>query len=74
MAFVETKNLDGETNLKTKVCNKEMLTLFKTEEQVNHSIKWKIWLKSDVKISNSSRLLFQYDRPNAMIYNFKGAK
>ena len=38
MAYVETKNLDGETNLKTKICNKAMMNIFSTEEQVSHII------------------------------------
>ena len=37
MAYVETKNLDGETNLKTKICHKEMMNIFNTEEKVNYN-------------------------------------
>ena len=73
MAFVETKNLDGETNLKTKICNRKMLDIFKTEEQVNQSDIKDYDSNLLFKISNSSVLLFEYDKPNMMIYNFKGA-
>lgn len=38
ICYVETKNLDGETNLKSKVVHRELSRLFKAE-QVKHTEK-----------------------------------
>ena len=38
IAYVETKNLDGETNLKHKQANKSIYRLVKTEEDALHNL------------------------------------
>ena len=35
ICYIETKNLDGETNLKHKLANKEVMTHCKTERAVS---------------------------------------
>jgi magnesium-transporting ATPase (P-type) len=34
ICYVETKNLDGETNLKIKLANKDIQALFPTEDKL----------------------------------------
>ena len=44
MCYVETKNLDGETNLKAKIVKKELGQIFKTED-VNKNFLYIIKVK-----------------------------
>jgi phospholipid-transporting ATPase len=55
--FIETKNLDGETNLKEKRTNIKLLNLFSD--------------KPPQEIS-ALNLEFQYEKPNPYLYNFAG--
>ncbi len=34
LCYIETKNLDGETNLKSKVTHKKLLEIFKSDDDV----------------------------------------
>ena len=54
--YIETKNLDGETNLKIKQTHKEMMPLFKDETQFKNTVKGEITC----------------ELPNASIYKFEG--
>jgi phospholipid-transporting ATPase len=54
--YIETKNLDGETNLKDKVALKELMRDF----------------ADDTKIS-SAKSQFDYEKPNPLLYTFKGS-
>jgi len=54
--YVETKNLDGETNLKPKYANKDIAKHF----------------TNNANISNFRNTTFDYDRPNPYLYHFKG--
>ena len=42
MCYIETKNLDGETNLKQKISNKEVMAVCLDDESLSH-------LKAEVK-------------------------
>ena len=56
ICYVETKNLDGETNLKTKQCEKSLYNEFK---EGDHTLKG---MDGEVVC----------DAPNNQIYNFNG--
>jgi P-type E1-E2 ATPase len=57
VCYVETKNLDGETNLKYKQCDKSYATLTKT---------------SDEAVKNFTAMQIDCEPPNEHIYNFDG--
>jgi len=56
VCFIETKNLDGETNLKIKNVNKDLCTLFSNEEASFNNLSGKI----------------NCEKPNNAIYKFEG--
>jgi phospholipid-transporting ATPase len=57
ICYVETKNLDGETNLKHKQARAECISRAQTEEEVSQNFK-------GVRIS--------CEQPNNAIYKFEG--
>ena len=61
--YIETKNLDGETNLKLKNSAKEVIEMFqtKTEEEI---------LKNNFANINGS---IECEAPNNAIYKFNGS-
>ena len=65
VAYIETKNLDGETNLKHKVVPKEIRSLYPNEEEVYFHAK----ITKKVKNANFK---FLYEKPNPYLYNFTG--
>ena len=67
MCFVETKNLDGETNLKQKQAHKDLAADFDDEAKViffNRSANYR-------KIAKA-RNEFKYEKPNDYLYKFVG--
>lgn len=56
VCYIETKNLDGETNLKIKTAPKEVA---------------KIFAKLPEGICQES-IIFDYERPNPVLYTFSG--
>jgi P-type E1-E2 ATPase len=54
--FIETKNLDGETNLKIKQTHKDMMPLFMNEAEFKNSVQGNVTC----------------ELPNAAIYKFEG--
>ena len=54
--FIETMNLDGETNLKIKQTNKDMIPLFSQPSSYKESVKGEV----------------KCELPNAAIYKFEG--
>lgn len=60
MAYIETKNLDGETNLKHKVAPKEIAKEFTFSETGNNQMY-------------NQKLQFEYEKPNPYLYQFKGS-
>ena len=58
IAYVETKNLDGETNLKHKQVVKKILDLAKTEDEI---------------FDNFTGLQVDCEGPNEFLYKFEGA-
>jgi len=57
IAYVETKNLDGETNLKQKLSPKACIDLAADDENVLH---------------NFNGTLIECDTPNEFLYKFNG--
>lgn len=57
ICYVETKNLDGETNLKHKQAHKNFLKIGKTEEEI---------------LQNFSGALIECEQPNELLYKFQG--
>ena len=57
VAYIETKNLDGETNLKMKAINKELGFLHEFDEQELRKL----------------RLRVDFEKPNPYLYNFIGS-
>ena len=57
IAYVETKNLDGETNLKHKQADKKILDLAKTEDEI---------------FDNFTGLQIDCEGPNEFLYKFEG--
>lgn len=57
VCYVETKNLDGETNLKYRQAQTDLLKLAENEEKI---------------VSNFSGAEVTCDGPNEFIYNFEG--
>ena len=57
MCYVETKSLDGETNLKHKQANKDLVKLAKNEFDV---------------LQNFNEGVIECEKPNASIYTFVG--
>lgn len=57
ICYVETKNLDGETNLKHKQTHKEILKMCKSEEETK-------------TVFNNA--LIECEQPNELLYKFQG--
>jgi phospholipid-translocating ATPase len=57
ICYVETKNLDGETNLKHKQADKRLIRMGKTEEEV---------------CMNFNGSLIECEKPNEFLYKFEG--
>lgn len=57
LAYVETKNLDGETNLKQKQCEKSCLKLCKDEQ---------------AQLRNFNKAVISCEGPNENLYKFEG--
>ena len=57
VAYVETKNLDGETNMKSKKPSKEYVELSRDDEAVQ---------------KNFDNVTIECDCPNEFIYKFEG--
>lgn len=55
--YIETKSLDGETNLKNKVSLKETVSLITCDEDVIHNLQ---------------NIHIQCENPNEFLYNFEG--
>lgn len=56
VCYIETKNLDGETNLKIKLAPKELSKIFtKLPENICEE-----------------KIIFEYERPNPILYTFTG--
>ena len=58
ICYIETKNLDGETNLKRKTSHSRLLDFFGRKEQSVFSTELKF--------------KFQYEKPNPYLYTFTG--
>ena len=57
ICYVETKNLDGETNLKHKQAHKQFLKIAKSESEI---------------ISNFNGCKIECEQPNEFLYKFAG--
>jgi magnesium-transporting ATPase (P-type) len=57
ICYVETKNLDGETNLKNKQANKEVLKMAQNDEDV---------------LKNFDNAKIECEPPNEFLYKFEG--
>lgn len=57
ICYIETKNLDGETNLKHKQADKKMLALSKNNEEM---------------LANFNNAKIESETPNASIYTYQG--
>lgn len=57
ICYVETKNLDGETNLKHKQAQKSILKLAKSEDDI---------------FNNFTGALIECEQPNEFLYKFQG--
>lgn len=53
MCYIETKNLDGETNLKIKMANKEVMAVSSPNEITD--------LQAEVKCEGPSDKIYQFD-------------
>ena len=58
IAYVETKNLDGETNLKHKQADKRILDQAKTEDEI---------------FDNFTGIQIDCEGPNEYLYKFEGS-
>jgi magnesium-transporting ATPase (P-type) len=54
ICYIETKNLDGETNLKHKVANKEVMNFCKNDEMATR-------VKATIKCDKPSDKIYQFD-------------
>jgi len=54
ICYIETKNLDGETNLKQKVANKDIMSLCKTEDALSD-------LRATVMCEGPTDKIYQFD-------------
>jgi phospholipid-transporting ATPase len=54
ICYIETKNLDGETNLKQKVANKDLMTLCPNDEALGE-------LRATVKCEGPTDKIYQFD-------------
>ena len=58
ICYIETKNLDGETNLKRKTSNTKIMDFYNKKEQN--------------LLSHDNKFKFSYEKPNPYLYNFTG--
>ena len=61
IAYVETKNLDGETNLKQKIVTEDVSLHFDEKDKVSKS-----------QIDSFRGMEIDCEGPNEFLYNFKG--
>ncbi len=54
ICYIETKNLDGETNLKHKVANKEIMSYCQTDDEL-------ATLRANVKCEGPTDKIYQFD-------------
>ncbi len=54
ICYIETKNLDGETNLKHKVANKDVMAICQTEQDLAS-------LRAVVKCEGPTDKIYQFD-------------
>jgi phospholipid-transporting ATPase len=59
VSFIETKNLDGETNLKNKQLSKPIRAAF-------------LSTKPDEELNTRTKAIFKYEAPNAYLYQLNG--
>lgn len=73
VCFIETKNLDGETNLKQKKAHPELdgLKEQKNNAEVNINFIYSHNYKNNFKLF-SLKALFIYEKPNPYLYTFNG--
>ena len=57
MCYIETKNLDGETNLKHKQAVKELVDMSESPQEI---------------VNNLTDSRVECDKPNEVIYSFHG--
>ena len=69
ICYVETKNLDGETNLKAKLVQKELGEIFRSENVKINRNRPKFFCFFKFAIN---RVIFQYERPTNYLYCFNG--
>lgn len=68
--YIETKNLDGETNLKHKMACKETVKIFADEKQVYFIFQ--IIFFSPFKKIGKQAFTLSYEKPNPYLYTFCG--
>jgi phospholipid-transporting ATPase len=59
VCYIETKNLDGETNLKQKNVHKDIYSYYVPREKIDRILVEKV-------------VVLEYERPNPYLYKFNG--
>ena len=72
---METKNLDGETNLKYKECHKECLNLLIKQEdlKISKDPTLQDQEQENLIFKKFSKLSINCEEPNFHLYNFDGS-
>lgn len=68
VCYIETKNLDGETNLKQKGAHPDIVKMFATNQDFSVLIKKKFYLF----LIKEKKAWFLYEKPNPFLYKFSG--